>query len=353
MADPEHLAIFKHGRKVWNPWKEEHYDIHPDLSGQDFSNLDLRGQLAAPANLSHTDFSNSNLSNADLFNANLYSATFRNAKLNNADLSGANLAGVDLSGADLTDAKLGAVNLINADLSGAILNNTNLEYASLVGARVEAATFLNCRVHGISAWNLEGKPEIQSRLVITKASEPEIFIDNLEVAQFIYLLLYNRKIREVIDTVTSKVVLILGRFTEERKGVLGALRENLRKKDFVPVIFDFDKPSSRSLTETVSTLAHIARFVIADITDAKSIPQELQSIVPNLPALPVQPIILASQRQYAMFADFFDYPSVLIPVQYEDTKDLLDLLETKIIAPAVAKAEEIRVKRQAIEAMMR
>ena len=60
----------------------------------------------------------------------------------------------------------------------------------------------------------------QRNLVITPEHEPEITVDNIEVAQFIYLMLNNEKVREVIDTITSKAVLILGRFTEERKPVL-------------------------------------------------------------------------------------------------------------------------------------
>ena len=63
---------------------------------------------------------------------------------------------------------------------------------------------------------------------------------------------------------------ILGRFTEERKAVLEVIRNELRKRDYLPLLFDFEKPASRDLTETISTLAHMARLVMADITEAKS-----------------------------------------------------------------------------------
>ena len=64
-------------------------------------------------------------------------------------------------------------------------------------------------MYGISAWNVRLEGAIQSNLVITPPDESPIQVDNLEVAQFIYLLLNNEKIRSVIDTITSKVVLIL------------------------------------------------------------------------------------------------------------------------------------------------
>jgi hypothetical protein len=144
----------------------------------------------------------------------------------------------------------------------------------------------------------------------------------------------------VIDTITSKVVLILGRFTPERKAVLDAMREELRHRDYLPVLFDFEKTVHRDLTETVSTLAHMARFVIADITDAKSIPQELLAIVPNLPSIPIQPLLLASQQEYGMFEHFRRFPWVLEPFVYEDQDRLITALTERVIGPAETKAQE-------------
>ena len=69
----------------------------------------------------------------------------------------------------------------------------------------------------------------------------------------------NSCIRNLLDTITTKVVLILGRFTPERKLVLDALRDALKAHNYVPVMFDFAKPISRDLTETVITLAHMAK----------------------------------------------------------------------------------------------
>ena len=84
----------------------------------------------------------------------------------------------------------------------------------------------------------------------------------------------------------------------------------------------------------------MARFVIADITDARSIPQELARIVPNLPSVPVQPLLLASQHEYGMFEHFRRYPWVLEPVLYEDQDRLLAALPDDVIGPAERKAKE-------------
>jgi len=147
-----------------------------------------------------------------------------------------------------------------------------------------------------------------------------------------------------IGFLTGKVVLILGRFTPERKAILDAIREELRKRNYTPVLFDFEKPANRDITETVSTLAHMARFVIADITDAKSIPQELDRIVPNLPSVPVQPLILNSQHEYGMFEHFTRFPWVLPIHRYRDELSLLQSLTETVIAPAEQKSKELALR---------
>jgi hypothetical protein len=67
----------------------------------------------------------------------------------------------------------------------------------------------------------------------------------------ISLLLHNEKIRDVIDTIGKKSVLLFGRFTEGRIQILERLRDKLRSLGFVQIVFNFDKPDTKDFTETV------------------------------------------------------------------------------------------------------
>jgi Pentapeptide repeats (8 copies) len=181
MANSEHLAQLKQGVEHWNKWRKENLDVLLDLNGANLFEANLTGAI--------------------LFEANLFRATLREANLTEASLTRAILVDTQLNGANLVD----------------------------------------CNVYGISVWNVQLEGAIQSNLRITPSDKPVIQVDNLEVAQFLYLLLNNERIRHVIDTITSKVVLILGRFTPERKAILDALRDELRNHNYTPVLFDFEK----------------------------------------------------------------------------------------------------------------
>src|SRR5262249_48817623 len=318
---------------------------------------DLRGATLDGFNLSSANLGYANLIGADLSRANLRHANLIGANLSGASLRDANLRAANLMGADLSRARLRDANLVRADLAEA-----NLRHAKLIGANLSGANFLGatlletdltgadltgCRIHGVSAWRLKLERARQQNLVITREDEPTVTVDNIEVAQFIYLMLNNQKVRDVIDTITSKAVLILGRFTAERKAVLDALREELRKRNYLPILFDFEVPARRNITETITLLARMARFIIADLTDPSSIPQELQAIIPSV-RVPVQPLLLEGSSLYSMFKDFDpqDFHWVLPVYRYKEPEQLLATLAENVIAPAEGKAKALEERRR-------
>src|SRR5262249_37414826 len=111
----------------------------------------------------------------------------------------------------------------------------------------------------------------QQNLRITTFDEREITVDNIEVAQFLTLLIPNVQLRDVIDPSMSCALVTPGRFTNERTAVRNALREKVRKRNYMPILFDFENPRSRDTDETITLIARMAKFVIADISDAKAV----------------------------------------------------------------------------------
>ena len=345
MANQEHLDRLKEGTNAFNTWRKQFPDIRPDLRKADLRNADLSEADLSRANLGEADLSGAYLRGAYLIFSNVIGANLIGTNLSGANLRGAYLTSADLSEADLSGADLTGAFLIGTNLSGADLNKANLNKTLMVDTDLTSATLINCRVYGTSIWNVKLEKAIQENLVITPHQEATITVDALEVAQFIYLLVNNPAIRQVIDTIAKKAVLILGRFTPERKAILELLRDELRSRGYVPILFDFQKPDSKDLTETVSILAHLARFIIVDLTDPSSVPHELATIIPQCIA-PVQPLLLQDdvkpRHEYAMFQDLRTrYHWVLPTYQYRDIASLLASIKENVIEPAEQKAQEL------------
>jgi uncharacterized protein YjbI with pentapeptide repeats len=388
MANADHLERLRQGVDAWNDWRAKEPTVRPDLSDADLGGANLRDVDLREANLSRAKLTEANLSRAklrraylagawveranltsaelwlarleeaylkgtDLRGADLVGATFWRAHLGSVDLSGANARQADFTMAYLGDkAHLTAANLFEANLTeaclvGADLRGANLTKANLVEADFEDADLTGCRIYGISAWGLKTNANTnQQNLVITPENEPEIMTDRIEVAQFVYLLLHNEKIRDVIDTIGRKGVLLLGRFTGGRITVLERLRNELRKRGFLPMVFNFDKPETRDFTETIRLLAGLSHFVIADITNPRSAPLELQATVPEY-MIPFVPIIEEGEEPFAMLKDLWlkhrDW--VFEPIYYSSLDRLADALDSEIIEPAEARFAELLARR--------
>jgi hypothetical protein len=354
------LIILASGVDAWNAFKSSSRlrrislvsaDLHDmDLQGVDFKwvnldNANLRGAKLSGANFNGSSLRNSDLSGALLFDSNLTYVDLSGSCLNGAELNGANLKAANLSHASLVNTNLSEANLMNCNLEDADLTNANLTSGILIGTNISNAKLNNCQVYGISAWDIRSEGSSQTNLIISMVDQPIITVDNIESAHFTYLILNNQKLRDVIDTIAKKSVLILGRFTPERKKILDAIRDKLREHDFVPIMFDFEKADSRDFTETIKILASMSRFVIADITNPKNSQLELQALVPDY-KIPFLTIIQKGEEPFSMFSDLQKYPWVLDTMEYGSETELLEGFEQGILNRALAENESLMQEKQ-------
>ena len=313
MPDDNQMKILMKGVQAWNEWRSSNPEIRPDLN------------------------------EADLRRRNLSGANLADSNLHKADLCYSTLAGAILCGADLRYA-----NFIEVDLRGADLTSADLCKARLIHTKLENTTLKNCRVFGISTWDVTTNDNTkQSDLIISHDDESRITVENIEVAQFIYMLLNNKKVRDVIETIGEKGVLILGRFIPaERKALLDAIRDRLQTRGFVPMMFDFERPTQRDFTETIKTLAGLSRFIIADISNPRSSPLELQAIMPDY-MVPFVPIIQDNEEPFAMFRDLKQKYGewVLDVLKYDSVDNLIKVLDEAVVRPALEKGQKLLLKK--------
>lgn len=362
MAIKEHVAALLEGADHWNTWRTAHPDVIPDLSGASFDGIDLcfadlsaailrgasfRRSTLVGSNWSGADVTGANLKRANLKTADFSRSTLVKATLSGTDLSGAKFAGALASSSQIRGATLRRTNFDTADLSGANLSQTtiyqssfrrasmrgaDLSRASLVDVDLQGADMAECHVYGAGAWDLTTDDDTRMQgLIVSRQHGEMVAVDDIKVAQLVHLMLSSTSLRRVIATMSTSMVLVLGRFTPPRKRVLEGIRSELRKRGYVPVIFDFPNVPSRTLTETVGCLAHLSRFIVADITGARSIPQELMAVVPHLPSVPVQPLLLREEDPWGMFESFGRYGWVMPLNRYQSESDLLSRFDACVI----------------------
>ena len=86
--------------------------------------------------------------------------------------------------------------------------------------------------------------------------------------------------------------------------------------------------------------------MIADVTDPKSVPLELQATVPEI-MVPFQVVIEGKERPFAMFQDLWQQhrDRVLEPLHYSSLDALVGALDKKIIRPAEVRFAELLARK--------
>ncbi|MEL7225715.1 MAG: pentapeptide repeat-containing protein, partial [Cyanobacteria bacterium J06576_12] len=113
--------------------KKETYSIMPHYIAE---RVFGRCRSFTQAQLSGVDFSELNLSGTTFIDTDFSGANFYNAKLTGTDMSQSNLSGADIRFATFTDANLRRVNLSEATLYHGLYRNTDFSSANFSGARL-------------------------------------------------------------------------------------------------------------------------------------------------------------------------------------------------------------------------
>ncbi len=214
MANPDHVAQLKKGVNAWNKWREQNWNLKPDLSGVDLPNekgirksalwddknkqVDVTKANLQWVNLTAAKLRGARLDEVNLGEANLVGADLRGATLSSATLAAAEMAGANLMEANLIKADLNGANLSGADLrathlSGANLTDADLTESDLRSSQLAAADLRRANLTGADLWvaNLNGASLQEANL-----SNANLIRADLNSADLSYANLFEADLRD-------------------------------------------------------------------------------------------------------------------------------------------------------------
>lgn len=331
MSQDNPSEVLLQGAKIWNAWRQHHPGPLNFAAPRWYDSPGRSGKQVKGRN--RLDFSEINLSGATIHKAFAEGLNLRNAVFDDTHFEEGDFSRADFAGAEFRNTRFNKTILSGANFDGATFVNCNLNRINLVGASFRVKEIRETVVYGIAAWDLQTSDHTkQSKLVIERTydlysdfiqqGKVPLMVDDIELAQFVYYLSNHKKMRDTLNILNDKGVLLLGRFKEGGLERLYSIREHLHSMGYMAMIFDFARPDNLSLTETVVTMAGLSKFVVVDLSGS-SVPAELQSVLSQM-----KKPILAFGDAYALFPDVADQTHVLT-IEGDDSK-LLAGLEEKL-----------------------
>lgn len=283
------------------------------------------------------DFSGITVEGVDVYKPFAEALSFRDAIVRNVTFEEGDFSRADFTNTHFINTRFNKTIFTDAIFDNATFENCNLNRINLANADFQVKSITETVVYGISAWDLKTSPSSkQSKLVIEKTygfysdiiAEGRIpmMVDDIELAQFIYYLTNHKKLRETINVMNSRSVLLLGRFKDGGLDRLYKIREWLLSRNYLPMIFDFERPDSMDLVEVITTMGGLSKFIIADFS-GPFVNTELL----NISSIYLKPIILfhsdqtdlpASSWRDNAYLHIFPYPG--------NEEELLPMLAGKV-----------------------
>ena len=158
---------------------------------------------------------------------------------------------------------------------------------------------------------------------------------------------------EALLTAPINAVLIFGFFGTDRVENRDALREELRRRDYVPLVFPFTRPPHSNTADIIRAVAPLTRFAIAEMTASPDIEAELAvtlELFLSQTRVPLVPLSLLFVSTSTLDMELHrKYPSVLRPHAYQDSDELHKSFDMVVTRPVAAKLREISERSEPVE----
>ena len=326
---------------------------HTSADDVGFESSDLQRARLRDVDVNGCRFRGGSLRNADLWLARFRNGEFRQTEMGwltasggsfdsvqffDTELDGARFLSVGFRGASFENVQLPHSVWSDIKLEDSRWRNVDLRHASFFRVNCDGASFENCNVFGLGVCELAGQLRRESRLLCGEGPDP-LLLNDLRFAPFLHELAYEDAFGRVVEALTAKFVLILGRFTDDRKPILDRLRRALRHFGYVPHLVDYD--CKQSWLHVVKTAAMCSRFVIADLTEPRSVPAEVVEILRLRETLIVAPIVQAGYDEPPIFGELRATGQLLTKYEYRDADVLIRHLATAVIEPCETTIERM------------
>lgn len=317
---------------TWEEWLEGQDDKHSFNEPDWFRGIHKGGNRC--------NFSGAVIKEVWVNNAFAESIDFRGATFNSVDIHEGDFSYGKFQDCTFENCRFHKTILTKAYFDGATFRNCSLDRSNLAGASFRVKEITETVVYGISAWDLEiDEGSLQSKLVIEQsyqfysemieAGHLPLMVDDIELAQFVYYLTNHKKLRNTLDILNQKGVLLLGKFKNGGLERLYHLRDWFSGQNYLPMIFDFERPQAMDYTETVVTMGGLARLVVADLS-GPSVPHELAKIIDDFQ----KPVIgYTDSEPYSMLRDLQRRNPHVAVLKYNGTNEgLITALESGLEA---------------------
>lgn len=249
------------------------------------------------------------------------------AHLDGRNLSEANLSETNLRETQMSNVKLVKATIKDADLRGANLSQANLQgarlrYTILVDANFSRADLTGCFIYGASTWNTRLDGAIQTDLVLTRSSDPALFVlepaitvDHLEAAQFLYLLYQNAYTPAFHSSLMRHIILILGQFTPERKETFKTILHDFWEQNYVPVFVDVTTFQDHTHAAMINALIGLSSGILIDLSDVPH-----SGVMFPRRSIPIQPLLREGKVERDVFPSV--YHQMLPLYRYDNMANL-------------------------------